>query len=246
MVFSKEGRVVTRFSDLAEREGLADRDFRAWPTWNGHRPYSVNFDMGVVETRYETQVTLPPGEYDLRVAVGDGKRFGRAEASLTVDSYDRKELAMSAVSLCKQIDDVSAYSSGYGTVLAGAWTAKLPANYVPLVSNDMEFKPTGKTRFKKGATLYTYFEVYEPSLGGQSPATVEIQMRIIDLKTGEVKSDSQPISAMPYLKERSPVIPIGRGIDISKLPNGSYRLDVQASDSTGKSTAWRTANFTVE
>jgi hypothetical protein len=42
------------------------------------------------------------------------------------------------------------------------------------------------------------------------------------------------------------VIPIGRGIDISKLPNGSYRLDVQATDSTGKSTAWRTANFTVE
>jgi hypothetical protein len=42
------------------------------------------------------------------------------------------------------------------------------------------------------------------------------------------------------------VIPVGRGIDISKLPNGSYRLDVQASDSTGKNTAWRTASFTVE
>jgi hypothetical protein len=110
----------------------------------------------------------------------------------------------------------------------------------------MEFKPTGNTRFKNGETLYTYFEVYEPLLWGQSPATVQIQIRIVDLKTGEVRSDSQPISAMPYLKEGSPVMPIGRGIDIRELPIGSYRLDVQASDSTGKSTAWRTANFTVE
>jgi hypothetical protein len=35
-------------------------------------------------------------------------------------------------------------------------------------------------------------------------------------------------------------------MDISKLPIGSYRLDVQATDSTGKSTASRSANFTVE
>jgi hypothetical protein len=242
MVFSKEGKLVTRFSDLAERQGTAERDLRDWPT----RPYSDLYEKGVVETRYETQITLAPGEYELRVVLGDGKRFGRAETPLTVGVFNRKELAISAVSLCKQIDDVSAYSSGSGSILAGAWTAKHPANYVPLVSNDMEFKPTGNTRFKNGETLYTYFEVYEPSLGGQSPATVQIQIRIVDLKTGEVKSDSRPISAMPYLKEGSPVIPVGRGIDISKLPNGSYRLDVQASDSTGKSTAWRTTNFTVE
>jgi hypothetical protein len=35
-------------------------------------------------------------------------------------------------------------------------------------------------------------------------------------------------------------------MDISKLPKGSYRLDVQATDSAGKSTPWRTASFTVE
>jgi hypothetical protein len=35
-------------------------------------------------------------------------------------------------------------------------------------------------------------------------------------------------------------------MDIRKLPKGSYRLDVQATDSTGKSTPWRTANFTIE
>jgi hypothetical protein len=49
-----------------------------------------------------------------------------------------------------------------------------------------------------------------------------------------------------YMKAGSQIIPVGLGMDISKLPIGSYRLDVQATDSTGKSTAWRSANFTVE
>jgi hypothetical protein len=230
MVFDKQGSLVTRFSDLADREGVSDR------------PKSV--DVMDAEDRYEAQLILSPGEYDLRIAVGDGKIFGRAEISVAVGAFDRKALAISAVSLCKRIDDVSA--SGRGSILPGAWTAELPRIYMPLVSNGVEFKPTATTRFKKGETLYSYFEVYEPLLAGQTSATVQIQMRIVDVKTGEVKSDSQPVSATPYVKPGSPVIPIGRGIDIGKLPKGSYRLDVQATDSVGKSTAWRTANFTVE
>ena len=78
MVFSKEGKLVTRFSDLAERQGTAERDLRDWPT----RPYSDLYEKGEVETRYETQITLAPGEYELRVVLGDGKRFGRAETPL--------------------------------------------------------------------------------------------------------------------------------------------------------------------
>jgi hypothetical protein len=201
---------------------------------------------GTVESRYETQLSLPPGEYNLRVVLTDGKRFGRAEIPLTVEAFDRKTLAISAVSLCHQIQDASAYSPQHPPKLPGAWTAKLPANYLPLVSQDIEFKPTGNTRFKEAETLYTYFEVYEPLLVGQSPATVEIRVRIVDLKTGEVRSDSPPVSAAPYVKAGSPVIPIGRRTNISNLPKGSYRLDVQATDSAGKSTPWRSATFTVE
>src|ERR1700686_1643892 len=36
---------------------------------------------------------------------------------------------------------------------------KLPRYYVPLVSNNIEFKVTGNTQFKKGEILYAYFEV---------------------------------------------------------------------------------------
>jgi hypothetical protein len=238
IIFKKDGSLVTRFSDT-DRDGFSTRP---------ESPISHSYGPGArgTEDRYETQVRLPPGEYDLRVVLGDGKRFGRAEVPLTVGSYDSKDLAISTISLCKQIDDVFAYSPGHAPTLPGVWRAKLPGNYMPLVSKDIEFKPTANTRFKKGETLYTYFEVYEPFLVGQTPATVQVQMRVVDLKTGELESDSQFISATPYVKAGSPVIPIGRGIDISKLPKGSYRLDVQATDSAGKSTPWRTANFTVE
>jgi hypothetical protein len=238
MLFKEDGSLARRFSDLSERyEGVPDRSAYI---------YSDLIDGVDAETRYERQLNLPPGKYHLRVVVSDGAKFGRAEMHLTVDNYNRKDLDIGAVSLCKEIDDVSPYSPRYGPELPGAWTATPPTSYVPLVSNDIEFKPTGNTRFKKGATLYTYFEVYEPSLAGQSPATVQFQMRIVDLQTSEVKSDSEPISAAPYAKVGSPVIPIGRGIDISKLPPGLYRLDVQATDSAGKSTPWRTANFTIK
>jgi len=241
MVFNKEGSLVTRFSDLADREGVSDRD---WPNWPGHT--KARGEMREVENRYETQVTLPPGRYDLRVVLGDGNRFGRAEIPFTVDALDAKELAISAVSLCKQIDDVSASSSGRASTLAGAWTAKLSGNYAPLVSDDIEFKPTGDTRFKKDDTLYTYFEVYEPLLAAEPSPTVDFRVRIVDLKTGEVRSDSPPVSAAPYVKAGSPVIPIGRRTNISNLPKGSYRLDVQATDSAAKTTPWRSVNFTVE
>jgi len=238
IVLGKDGSLVTRFSDVCEIDDSCQHNSTVEefgvPQWDH------------VLTRYETQLTLPAGEYTLRVVLSDGTRFGRAEIPLTVDSYDRKDLAISAVSLCKRVSDASAYSPQHPPKLPGVWTAKLPRNYVPLVSNDTEFKPTGDTRFKKGEILYTYFEVYQPLLAEQSPVTVGIQIRILDLKTGDIKSDSHPVSAMPYVKAGSPVIPIGRGINISNLPRGSYRLDVQATDSAGKSTPWRSVNFTVE
>jgi hypothetical protein len=236
MVFRKDGSLVTRFSDLADRYGVPRRAWTDLLSHNGDRP-----EINLIENRYDGQVELPPGEYQLRVALGDGTRFGRADIPLTVDSYDKKAVSISPLSLCKQISDVSANARK----LPGAWSAK-PGSYVPLVSNDREFKPTSNTRFKAVKNLYVYFEIYEPLSEAGTPATVEFQIRIVDLKTGAVVSDLSPISASPYAKAGNSVIPIGRGIDIRRLPKGSYRLDVRAADSTRKSTDWRSVNFTIE
>jgi hypothetical protein len=240
-VSTKDGTLVARFSDFADREGIGYHERPELSYYRSDQP-----DMWPVENRYERQLTLPPGEYDLRIVLGDGTRFGSAEIPLAVDGYDKTKLALSGLSLCQRISDVAAYSSQNRPTLPGAWGQKLPASYEPLMSRDVEFKPTGNTHFKKGGTLYAYFEIYEPLVEGQSPTGVQIKIRIVDLKTGEAISDAQPISAAPYIKAGTPIIPVGRGMDISKLPKGSYRLDVQANDSAGKSTPWRTASFSVE
>lgn len=241
MVLDKQGNTVARFSDLAEREGdvaPSKQDRRGLGVAHTGKP-------GEAEERYERQLDLPPGNYKLRVVLGDGNRFGRAEIPLVVESYDGRELAISEPSLSKQIDDFSNY--GHESVLAGAWSAKLPDSYIPLISNGMQFKPTPNTRFKKGENLYTYFEVYEPLLASvDSQVTVEIQLRVVDAPTGTTLTAPEAISAAKYIKPADSVIPIGRGIDISKLPSGSYRLEIRATDSIGKSTAWRTTDFSIE
>jgi hypothetical protein len=231
VLLNADGSLVARFSDLADRAG----------SW-GLAHWELQPDDLPNENRYDTQVSLPPGKYELRVALGDGTKFGWAAFPFTVEGLTGKELAVSQVSLCKIISDVSQNASK----LPGAWTVKLPDSYVALVSNETEFKPTGDTRFKLGDSLYAYFEVYASLSERQPPENVGVQIRIIDLKTGKQISDPQPISVTPYLKPGSAIIPIGRGIDISKLPKGSYRLDVRAIDSTKKSTDWRSADFKVE
>jgi hypothetical protein len=236
MVFARDGTLKRRFSDGVDVGSSKKPDEIKQIFGNS---YSSD-----VPTHYETQLILAPGEYQIQAVLSDGTKFGRAEMPLTVDSYDSNSLAISAVSLCKQIDELPIKQSS--VKLVGNWTDKLPGSFVPLVSNGIEFKATGNTNFKKGEILYVYFEVSEPLLGVESSTTVEVQMRVVDLKTSEVKSDSQSISATPYVKPGIAVIPIGRGINITALPNGSYRLDVRATDSTGRSTDWRSAKFIIE
>lgn len=48
-----------------------------------------------------------------------------------------------------------------------------------------------------------------------------------------------------YEKPGSTTIPAARMIPFDKFPKAKYRLEVQATDSAGRSTAWRTADFSA-
>jgi hypothetical protein len=224
MVYKTDGTLAARFSDSGCCDvQAAELDYRL---------KELN-----MPTRYETQMELPRGEYNLWVVLSDGTEFGLARKPLTVSSYDGKQLSISEIAICSRIREASP-ASPEGTV-------KVSRNYAPLATNGYEVTPTANTRLQKGEPLRVYFEVYEPQLAGQPAAKVEAHLRIVDLQAVEQKS-TLTVSAAPYMKAGSPVIPIGREIDISKLPDGSYRLEVEASDSAGKTTGWRGANFTVE
>lgn len=186
---------------------------------------------------YGTRLDLTPGHYLLRVVFRNGKHFGRAEISTTLDGYAGQELAISDVALAKRHRQMSDGSPDDDAA---------KGRYGPLVSKGFEVTPTANTRFKKGDHFDFYFEIYNPQQRQRPPGSVEALLRILDAKTGQVAKELDPVDAAPYAKPDDPVIRIGGGIDISKLPRGSYQLEVQARDSTGKSTAWRATNFTVE
>lgn len=233
LVYRKDGTVALRFSDFgccsSDEPDFVRGNFDAAPL----------LDRLYVPTRYETQLELPPGEYNLLVILSDGSEFGRAVIPLNIESYDGKQLAISSLILCKRFRDASAAAKE-------AAAFNLAPQYVPLVSKGVQFTPTGDTTFRKGDPLFAYFEVYEPLLATVPATTVQIELKLTDAMTGEVKVDTGPRSAADWIEPGKSVASIAEEIAVDKLPAGSYRLEVQATDSVGKSTVWRAANFTVE
>jgi hypothetical protein len=194
-----------------------------------------------IPTSYKTQIDLPPGEYKLQVLLSDRWNLGLAEMPLMpliLTPYDRKELTLSSVALCKRLRDADVAAKE-------AAAADFAPQYVPLVSKDIEFSLAGNTSVAQDSQFFAYFEVYEPLLA-QNPATsVKVQMRILDAG-GTVKTELAPVDAAPYKHSGTEVFRIVRTIPIRQLPGGAYRLEVRARDSAGGITTWRAADFRID
>ena len=192
-----------------------------------------------IPTRYETQVNVPAGDYNLEVVLNDGWNFGRAEMPFTIEAYDGKQLALSSVALCKSLRSAAVAAKE-------AAQANFAPQYVPLVSKDILYTIDGGTEFTKGESLFAYFEVYEPQLPESSATPVSVHLRVLDSNTGKLKEDFAPFDAAPYQRPGSSVLCVGRKVPFDKLQAGNYSLEAQAMTPTGSSTTWRAANFTVK
>ena len=230
VVQNKDGIEIAQFSDLA---CCGADEPHLVQTGDPYRDHSES-DIFYVPNRYETQIDLPAGQYVLRVVLGDGARFGRIEVPLNIGAYDKKELATSTVMLCKRFHPYR--TNEY----------KVNQDYLPLVSKDIEFTPTGDTRFHKGEPLIAYFEVYEPPLGKLRVPDIHVQIKVVDAKSGETRMNSQTVDVSSYVEADSSAIRVARQIPVENLPVGTYRLEVEAHGSTEKLTVRHTADFTVE
>jgi len=253
MVYKTDGSLETRFSDFACCSGASSVYAQGYGGIfvDPNKAYDPNdwyirlalkqlsqYDVVHMPTYYETEIELPPGGYNFRAVLSDGEKFGRAEAPLLIDSYDGKALALSSVMLCNRFRDAH-------VAAVEAAAANFAPQYVPLVSKGIQVTPAGDTRFRAGEPLIPYFEIYEPLLV-EAPATaVQAHIRILDAKTGELRDDF-PLDAAPYEQAGKWTIPIARQIATDKMAKGAYRLEVQASDSAGRTTAVRTASFSIE
>jgi len=227
-VYSRDGKLVARFSDLLWPSW--------WPTFSNE---GQQWEVAWIPTRYETQFALEPGEYTLRVVLSDGTKSGRVEAPLIVAKTDGKSLALGSVFLCKRFRDAK-------VAAAESAAAKIAPQYLPLVSKDIRVIPTGNTEFTADEVLLAYFEICKPQLGAGAEPGTQAHIRIVDAKSGAVVKGFPPIDTATYELPGSAIIPIARKIPIANLPEGQYRLEVQASDASGRTTPWRVAGFSIK
>ena len=234
MIYNQDGSLAARLSDFACCD--YGNDIKK-PSKNETSQVRSMEAQAVIPDRLETQIELPPGVYELRAIFSDGENFGRKRVPLTVESFASNQLALSQIALAKRVRKLNDQSTDPAL--------KQPGTFSPLISKAVEFTPTTDTNFQKDDLLCAYFEVNDPQGASGSPTTVKAHIRVVDANTGKLKLDFEPVSAAPYVTPGSSLIPIARGINLSTLFDGQYRLEVQVT-AAGEDTPWRAANFEVE
>ncbi len=223
IAYKQDGSVGARFSDEVKLDLENKKEVEQWKEKPLH---------------YETQFEVASGSYQLKVVFSaGGASFGKAEAPLVVDPYDGKHFGISGIALSKEAHSISELDLNRD--------AALIEDHKPLVSGSMEITPSGSTHFKKTDPTIMYAEVYEPLLLTDKIPTVAVAMRILDRKTGVQKHDSGLLRLDKTVRPGIEVIPIGLSFSTAALTPGSYKIELRALDSDGKSSV-RSVDFDVE
>ena len=222
IAYRLDGTVGARFSDTVKLDFAGEKEVEAF-----HRR----------QFHYEKQFLAAPGKYTLKVVFSPGgDHFVKLETPLEIEPYDGNQFMLSGLALSKEIRS----ASELGTMQ----DEELLEGRTPLLFQDLRIVPSGSARFRQTDTAAIYAEVYEPLLTeGESP-TVEVRTRVVDRKTGEVKSTGAS-RLNTTGRAASSALPIGLRLKLDGLAPGPYRVDVEAVDSAGK-TMLRSADFQVE
>jgi hypothetical protein len=237
VVYKANGEVTARFGDSYP----CRREVSSYLIDFGFDPPVGSYTMRwlPIPSHFNTQVELRPGDYDVHVVVSDGHNFGQARFPLRVEPIDSQALTISDIALNGILRDASWLSR------EAAWVSPAPLVPSPLVSKHAQFIPVPDARIPKKSRLPLYFEIYEPLLADRSPE-VSFRMKITDLKDGTLVMNTGPTSAAECVTPGSVVVPIALNVDTQKLQSGQYKIEIEASDSAGRTTDWRMAKFEIQ
>jgi hypothetical protein len=234
LIFTPNGELATQFADkLACRSDTFDLT-----------PYMQHpglwWSLNRIPDRFDTQVELAPGDYELDVIASVGSEMGRARIPVHVEPLDPKRLMISDIVVAGVVRDAKSVLLDTARVMPHAL---IPS---PLVSNDSQFfTDSDKTiLLPKNGSLYVYFEVYRPATEARMTAT-QLRWRIVDQKTSSAVKQGQPLDASAWVDQGNVVIPVGLKLSTENLRKGSFALEIQALSSGGDKTEWRAAKFNV-
>jgi hypothetical protein len=224
MAYKSDGTVAAKFSDTANLEFPEKKELEAFQK----NPY-----------HYENQFDIACGSYTLKVAFSSGgESFGKLEAPLAIDAYDKQHFTISGVALSRQMIRVTDINAGI--------ESELIEDRKPLISQGVQLVPTGSNHFKKTEYIGAYVELYDPLLVQENPPKVSIRIMVLDLKTAKPALSAAITDTTQLIKAGSPVVPLAVRLPLEKLNAGSYRLEMQAVDTAGNLTKIRTTDFDLE
>ena len=238
LVYDKNHALVTRFSDLACPSTQCLAGIKGFIPASTSAPTAVAFHRWaenlLVPSHYRTQLELDPGEYQVELIITDGEKFGRTEASFSVPDFGKKGLAISGIALCKRYHTPSPNEKG---------PTRAP-QYARLIFDGKEFTPAGSTHFKANEEVMVYLEIYGSSNGVDPRQKLFLEMKINNTVNNQlvVGTGLRPLTSADASKT---VIPMVWQMAANKLPPGIYRVEIQASDSTGNKSEWRSASFVL-
>jgi VWFA-related protein len=183
--------------------------------------------------QYDSVLTLSPGTYDLRFLAREDLtgKMGTFETKFTVpDLNSGKTLRVSSVILSSQKEPVGA------AVGAADNNKKLLANH-PLVQDGQKVVPSITRVFRKGQTLYVYFEVYDPSVDPEQK-TSNIYAGIELLQGARKVFTSQPVRVNKLATNRPGVAAFSFQIPLARLQAGEYVSQVDVIDELGQKFAF--------
>ena len=88
-----------------------------------------------------------------------------------------------------------------------------------------------------------YVEVNEPAPVVDGWPHVGITYKVIDRKTNQPVFASNTVLVNQFIQTGNPIIPVASVVQLSQIPPGAYRLEVQARDSIQNVSPVRSAEF---
>jgi len=206
--------VATAFDTGGRPKGMARQTLElSWPP--AAATASRTFDA-------LSRLDLPPGEYEVRVAVSGAARTASVFSYVTVPAFATAPLSLSNI-----------------VIGATGGTLTAPKDFLsPL----LPVVPTTRREFARGDRLVGFFRIYQ-GIGRQDPlAAVTVQSTIVDARGAVVATETKMLEAGSFATARAADYYVA--VPLATLAAGDYLLRVETT--MGTRVAGRAIRFVVK
>jgi VWFA-related protein len=187
---------------------------------------------------YDTGVTLPPGDYNLRFLTRENQngKMGTFEMKFTVPDLSKlsSSVRMSSVVWSNQREPLTAS-------IGNAGGNKKLLNEHPLVDNGQKLIPDITRVFRKDQKLYVYFEVYDPG----TVATPSVSAELMMFRGKSKAFESAPVRVTKPKSGRPNTLAFQFEMPLANIPPGRYTCQVSVIDEQARKFGFARAPLVV-